>query len=516
MKSKYLFLSRYFFPLFFISAVLLRMPQILGGNLLPDGDECIVGLMSKHVMEGKGFPLFLYGQNYGLTIFESSMTAVSFALFGVSVLPLKITVLLLWIVGAFFFISAARLFRGFHAGLFVALFLLLLPAWANAALNARGFYLTAFNCTGLSLWIIAKIKKNETGSVVNYGLIGILFGIIFLTQPLWLAASVPFVGLLVTQPSTRGRLYLSFLFFLLAPLLIVIINKTNLAVHYTPGVFDNPDPWTALRDMSFRMGVVFSGAYTYSTPVYIGPFSTISGIYGFFLAFVLIGYTFLNFIKHKIYSELTASSIAILLSLGVTLFMNNAIFGYRYLLAIPVLTAFGLGLTLPDFLKQKTHFRFTSIILFSVIGLCGILGYSEFSVLSAYDRASTETNKVGEVASMEKLISFLKTKKIRYVYCLPPLLQWNITFASRETILARWIHPQDRVPAYPLEIDKRLFQGEPVALVGFEDDMFSILKKQAYPDSSSNRPLVISHRYAVLLSPPVSLIRDLGFHLNLP
>src|SRR5262249_47721494 len=39
-----------------------RLPQLFSGDLLLDGDECILGLMAKHVAEGRDFPIFFYGQ----------------------------------------------------------------------------------------------------------------------------------------------------------------------------------------------------------------------------------------------------------------------------------------------------------------------------------------------------------------------------------------------------------------------------------------------------------------------
>ena len=42
-----------------------RMPQLLSRNLLLEGDECILGLMARHLAAGREFPLFFYGQRYG-------------------------------------------------------------------------------------------------------------------------------------------------------------------------------------------------------------------------------------------------------------------------------------------------------------------------------------------------------------------------------------------------------------------------------------------------------------------
>jgi len=48
-----------------------RLPQLLSRNLLLEGDECILGLMGMHVAQGREFPIFFYGQKYGLSIVEA-------------------------------------------------------------------------------------------------------------------------------------------------------------------------------------------------------------------------------------------------------------------------------------------------------------------------------------------------------------------------------------------------------------------------------------------------------------
>ena len=55
--------------------VLTRLPQLLGDNLYLDGDEAILGLMAKHVSEGRHWSLCFCGQGYGLSILEAGAGA---------------------------------------------------------------------------------------------------------------------------------------------------------------------------------------------------------------------------------------------------------------------------------------------------------------------------------------------------------------------------------------------------------------------------------------------------------
>src|SRR5215217_313005 len=71
-----------------------------------DSDQAVVGLMAKHLAEGRAFPLFYYGQHYMLAV-EPWLTAPLFKVFGASVATLKlplmginiaVALVLLWIL----------------------------------------------------------------------------------------------------------------------------------------------------------------------------------------------------------------------------------------------------------------------------------------------------------------------------------------------------------------------------------------------------------------------------------
>src|SRR5688572_8146980 len=71
-----------------------------------DSDQAIFGLMAKHLVEGRAFPMFIYGDSYLLAV-QSWLAAPLFAIFGPSVAVLKIPVvainavtaaLLVWIL----------------------------------------------------------------------------------------------------------------------------------------------------------------------------------------------------------------------------------------------------------------------------------------------------------------------------------------------------------------------------------------------------------------------------------
>ena len=57
-----------------------------------DSDQAITGLMAKHLIEGRAFPVFFYGQNHMLGV-DAYLAAPVFAVAGVSVTTLKLPLL---------------------------------------------------------------------------------------------------------------------------------------------------------------------------------------------------------------------------------------------------------------------------------------------------------------------------------------------------------------------------------------------------------------------------------------
>jgi hypothetical protein len=64
-----------------------------------DSDQAIFGLMAKHIVEGRAFPVFIYGDNYMLAV-QAWVAAPLFLIFGPSVAVLKMPVVLVNIATA--------------------------------------------------------------------------------------------------------------------------------------------------------------------------------------------------------------------------------------------------------------------------------------------------------------------------------------------------------------------------------------------------------------------------------
>lgn len=105
-----------------------------------DSDQAVIGLAGKHLIEGRAFPLFFYGQNYMLAV-ESWLAAPMFWLFGVSVAALKLPLLVINVAVAVLLVLLFEKELGLRPalGLVASLFFVLAPPSTAALLvQARG------------------------------------------------------------------------------------------------------------------------------------------------------------------------------------------------------------------------------------------------------------------------------------------------------------------------------------------------------------------------------------------
>src|SRR3954470_16037173 len=72
--------------------VLRALPYLLFEQLAFDSDQAIVGLMAKHLVERRAFPLFFYGQTYMLAI-EAWAAAPFFVVAGANITALRLSIL---------------------------------------------------------------------------------------------------------------------------------------------------------------------------------------------------------------------------------------------------------------------------------------------------------------------------------------------------------------------------------------------------------------------------------------
>ncbi len=144
-----------------VCAFLLRFDLIWASDFILDSDEAIVGLMAKHINEGKGIPVFYYGQHY-MGSLEAVLAAASYRLFGIGsftlkLVPLVFSLLFLWIV-----FELAREIWNLEA----ARISLLLASFAPSTLivwsaKARGGFIEILVIGGLALLLTVRWLKDR-------------------------------------------------------------------------------------------------------------------------------------------------------------------------------------------------------------------------------------------------------------------------------------------------------------------------------------------------------------------
>jgi hypothetical protein len=137
--------------------VLLRTYIFLRyGPAFFDSDQAVVGLMAKHLSEGRGFPLFFYGQNYLLGV-EAWMAAPLFVLGGPTVAMLRLPLVLLNLAtgGALILVFVRRGLPPWLAGVVVLPFLVTTPIVSAELVTALGASVEPFLYVVL-LWALRR------------------------------------------------------------------------------------------------------------------------------------------------------------------------------------------------------------------------------------------------------------------------------------------------------------------------------------------------------------------------
>jgi len=114
----------------------------------------------------------------------------------------------------------------------------------------------------------------------------------------------------------------------------------------------------------------------------------------------------------------------------------------------------------------------------------------------------------GEV---ERLLTEVQGAGVAHVYSLDPLLQWNLMFASRGQVLARWFPAADRRPRIPGAIDAAVAAGAPVVLA-LRRSQAEYLRSRLGEERARDLPTALVTRHLVLLPGlTVEDLRKLGF-----
>ena len=488
-------------------AVLARVPQLVSPNLLAEGDECIVGLMGLHVARLHDFPLFMYGQSYGLAIVEAPAAAVSFALFGAGAVTLKLAILAVWIVGAAFYFRAFTRVLGPVRGFWVAFVLVLMPAWAVTSMKAWSGYVTAFTATAVAIDLIVRNEERRSGPWLGAGLATTA---IYFAQPLWLPGLLPIVLYhLVDSRSLRcWAAYVSGTLGLLAAMAAATIYwpfQTG-EVWFRPPI-GNPDLLASLPAMARQLYVCLTGSFYFGKAAAAGPFTTGLAVFWFalFCAAMALQVYRVATRRYLLWSHLLAASIVLTLLANWLLTEHR---DARYVMAVNAPLVFLAAVELFDLTdRARVPWRRTlaAILLLAVVQTVAMRELGGYS----YMWWTTPPSGPSETKTLQKLIGYMEARGVTRAYAMNMLLPWAITFYSNEAVVARSKRGHDRYQPYVIAVDRALEAGRPVAIVGYTGFTYGLEK--LVPDPAAI--VDIDGKYFVYIAPDRELLTSAGFQL---
>lgn len=496
--------------------IVSRLPRLFSPNLLLDGDESLVGLMAKHVAGGEGLPIFVYGQQYGLATIETAVGALWFQLFGVSPIPLKLAILLLWHIGVvFLFLALSRGVGAKRAFWIVAVFLLT-PAWASAAMKAWGGYTTAFTASAVLVWLLARGDRGMTGP--QWLIAGVLTAVTYLARPLWLPVVLPFV-LAAFAARVRWRWGAGYVAATLGVLVAVKFATADTAVVWEAPPFWNPALLKSLPGGARQIYINLTGAY------FLGAARDVPGPVTELLARVwyvalpslaLIQIYRLATKRYYLLSHLLFLSVcATLVVPWVMLFARDP----RYLLPLCAPLVVLAAVELLDLVDRRVV---SSRVLGGLTAAVLLLGSISMFEFRSFDHLwANPPHAMSEAERMRQIVDYLKTRNVSHVYSMNGLLNFQVMFYSNERVLSRSKGWRVRYPPYARKVDRALATDRPVAVVGYTDHSGApgcwdvpictggIAGRVPDPETI----FTVDDKYFVYVGADKELLRQLGFRI---
>ena len=490
-----------------VIAVAARLPQLWSHNLLLDGDECIVGLMGVHVLRGHAFPLFMYGQPYGLAIVEAPLLAGSFALLGAGAVPLKLAMLALWTIGLIAYFRGFSRVLGDTRGFWIAIVLALLPAWAATSMKAWSGYVTAFAATGIAIAVMTAAASRNSRWLAA----GMATGITFLAQPLWMPGLAPIaLCLLWTRATRRG--WAAYTAGAAAPIaLVAILRASGLAggdVSWSGPAAGNPHLLASLRPLFDQTYISLTGSFYLGGAV---PPGRVTGTVAWLWMLALGAATLTQIYRlaarrHLLWSHvLFVSAIATIGANWILLEARDA----RYMLPLAMPLAFLAGVEIFDLADRRVVPMRACAAALAIAAAIQAAAVTEF----AGHTFMWWTNAAGarsESATLQQVVRLMRERGVRHAYALNPLLQWTITFYSDEAVIARWKAARDRYPPYIEAADTALAAGEPIAIVGYTGYTYGLETQVHDPAAIAD----VDGKYFVYVGADRALLERAGFRLT--
>ena len=479
---------RYEVPILVLLILLSRMPQLTSDLLLLDGDESIVGLMAKHLYEGKELPLYFYGQSYGFSFIEVLAIVPFYFLFDVSDVSVKLAMLFLWTLGVIFFYKALKRInpRGSLAPFLLTLVFVFAPAWAVWSMKARGGYITSFFLSSLLTYIVFDERKGAA----CYAVLGILLVVIYESQPLWLPGLLPILWYGLYRRGSNGWLVFYLLGgIVLASLMFYLLKKDLPNVWSPEGIGLTSNFLDKVKEIPWHVFIHMTGSHEYFDWIDVGfATSTLAVLY---TGLILLGVLFSAYllVKRSDTLLLRASASSVMFSLAYLLFCHRI--APRYLLPI---TGFSF-LMFSEIINKIKNTHGLGVFCLALIAF-GVVSLNTFGNFEPKWQSGQHIKQLAE---------YFDKNNIHFVFSRWGFLQWQVMFYSKEKIIARSVPRVDRYPTYISKVDHAFGSGSDTAVLDFSYHV---------PLAMADRKrLVANNTYLVHLNPSKAELVGYGFEL---
>jgi hypothetical protein len=490
-------------------ALLLATRAALAASdrFFPDGDEAVVGLMAKHLLERGEVSLFYWGQAYGLAILEAAAAAVAFAIAGISGAALKLAALALFVLGWIAFVAAARRLAGDRVASITGILLASAPAWFAFSMKAWGGFVTSFLLGAVALLVLAapvdrprRRRAAVAGGLAALALFSqavgaVAFGLLFLADE--------------ARPRRRGEWAALVAGALVVGAALLAAARPGEA-YWAPSLFrgfGGADVATAPPTSFARaLAVMAGGCHFMNTALPSPPLARVAAAVTLLALVVLVANGAWRARQSRSFALEAACAASTLAVLAVALAMRPDRLMFRYLVPLIAPLALGVAVLVARAASARRAGRLAAALGAAVWVVAG--------VGAAWGMRSLPFNgwTMREERALPALVAMLEREHVRAVCTTHPTLQWLLMFESRERILARWTHPRDRRPEIPRAVDAALAAGETVALVAPARQAAAVASRLEHAGAAvAPEPRLVRDAFVVYLGVSAPQVEALGF-----
>jgi hypothetical protein len=395
------------------------------------------------------------------------------------------------------------------------LLLIFSPGWGALSLKAWGTHVTAFTFTNLSIWILAGIYLSTEDCKKNALFLGCCLAVAGLANPLWFLAMVPFIALLLYERKKISDLVFMILGVIGLTTLILFVQQAGMGIgtYWRPPVFGYWNILEAIRLLPERIWVAITGTYFLTRGLPAGPATVFVTAVWIISSLFVFGYVAARLVRRKHLDFLTRGFAGtILFILAISLFCNKWLFGFRYFLPLIGSLAALVAAGIDRLLSEGKIARSSASIIFVLLIFTGMMSLMEFRHVPSSGWPAQPA--ASETKAMADLTDRLLSQNIHYVYSIDSMFQWQVMFASDEHIIARWRHPLDRYPEYPLAVDRAFASNEKTAVIGRIHEFEPLGRALVRREHFFSRAEDIDGLFMIIYDPSPELLNKMGFVLN--